>query len=230
MSINNWKMDDRPREKMNVSGAASLSDSELLAILINSGTRDKSAVDVAREILASVGNSLNALTGTSKDRLCAIQGIGEAKASRLLAAFELAVRIQSEPSGPRMRITASSTVSRIFSPLLRNLQHEECWVLFLNKANKIIAKEKVSTGGVSGAVLDPRIIIRKAVDKLASAIILVHNHPSGNPTPSELDRRQTRVLRDAAALLDIALLDHVIMPATGITVSATKVCRNLIYL
>lgn len=211
MSINNWKMDDRPREKMNVSGAASLSDSELLAILINSGTRDKSAVDVAREILASVGNSLNALTGTSKDRLCAIQGIGEAKASRLLAAFELAVRIQSEPSGPRMRITASSTVSRIFSPLLRNLQHEECWVLFLNKANKIIAKEKVSTGGVSGAVLDPRIIIRKAVDKLASAIILVHNHPSGNPTPSELDRRQTRVLRDASALLDIALLDHVII-------------------
>lgn len=211
MSINKWKMDDRPREKMNVSGAASLSDSELLAILINSGTRDKSAVDVAREILASVGNSLNALTGTSKDRLCAIQGIGEAKASRLLAAFELAVRIQSEPSGPRMRITASSTVSRIFSPLLRNLQHEECWVLFLNKANKIIAKEKVSTGGVSGAVLDPRIIIRKAVDKLASAIILVHNHPSGNPTPSELDRRQTRVLRDAAALLDIALLDHVII-------------------
>ena len=211
MSINKWKMDDRPREKMNVSGAASLSDSELLAILINSGTRDKSAVDVAREILASVGNSLNALTGTSTDRLCAIQGIGEAKASRLLAAFELAVRIQSEPSGPRMRITASSTVSRIFSPLLRNLQHEECWVLFLNKANKIIAKEKVSTGGVSGAVLDPRIIIRKAVDKLASAIILVHNHPSGNPTPSELDRRQTRVLRDAAALLDIALLDHVII-------------------
>ena len=95
--------------------------------------------------------------------------------------------------------------------MLRNLQHEECWVLFLNKANKIISKEKVSTGGVSGAVLDPRIIIRKAVDKLASAIILVHNHPSGNPRPSELDRRQTRVLRDAAALLDIALLDHVII-------------------
>lgn len=211
MSINKWKMDDRPREKMNVSGAASLSDSELLAILINSGTQDKSAIDVAREILASAGNSLNALSGISMDRLCAVQGIGEAKASRLLAAFELAVRIQSEPSGPRMRITASSTVSRIFSPLLRNLQHEECWVLFLNKANKIIAKEKVSTGGVSGAVLDPRIIIRKAVDKLASAIILVHNHPSGNPTPSELDRRQTRVLRDAAALLDIALLDHVII-------------------
>lgn len=204
-------MDDRPREKMNVSGAASLSDSELLAILINSGTKDKSAIDVAREILASAGNSLNALSGISMDRLCAVQGIGEAKASRLLAAFELAVRLQSEPTTPKMRITASSSVCRIFSPVLRNLQHEECWVLFLNKANKIIAKEKVSTGGVSGAVLDTRIIIRKAVDKLASAIILVHNHPSGNPYPSELDRKQTRALRDAASLLDIALLDHVII-------------------
>ena len=204
-------MDDRPREKMNVSGAASLSDSELLAILINSGTQDKSAIDVAREILASAGNSLNALSGISMDRLCAVQGIGEAKASRLLAAFELAVRLQSEPTTPKMRITASSSVCRIFSPVLRNLQHEECWVLFLNKANKIIAKEKVSTGGVSGAVLDTRIIIRKAVDKLASAIILVHNHPSGNPYPSELDRKQTRALRDAASLLDIALLDHVII-------------------
>mgnify|MGYP000800268343 CR=1 FL=1 len=211
MSINKWKMDDRPREKMNVSGAASLSDSELLAILINSGTQDKSAIDVAREILASAGNSLNALSGISMDRLCAVQGIGEAKASRLLAAFELAVRLQSEPTTPKMRITASSSVCRIFSPVLRNLQHEECWVLFLNKANKIIAKEKVSTGGVSGAVLDTRIIIRKAVDKLASAIILVHNHPSGNPYPSELDRKQTRALRDAASLLDIALLDHVII-------------------
>ena len=211
MSINKWKMDDRPREKLNVSGAASLSDSELLAILINSGTKDKSAIDVAREILASAGNSLNALSGISMDRLCAVQGIGEAKASRLLAAFELAVRLQSEPTTPKMRITASSSVCRIFSPVLRNLQHEECWVLFLNKANKIIAKEKVSTGGVSGAVLDTRIIIRKAVDKLASAIILVHNHPSGNPYPSELDRKQTRALRDAASLLDIALLDHVII-------------------
>ena len=211
MSINDWKMDDRPREKMSVSGAASLSDSELLAILINSGTRDKSAIDVARDILAIAGNSLNALTGMSIEKLCSIPGIGGAKASRLMAAFELAVRLQSENPEPKMRITASSSVCKIFSPLLRNLEHEECWVLFLNKANKVIAKEKVSTGGVSGTVLDPRLIIRKAVDKLASAIILVHNHPSGNPSPSELDRRQTRVLRDAAGLLDIALLDHVII-------------------
>lgn len=211
MGINKWKMDDRPREKMNVSGAASLSDSELLAILINSGTREKSAVDVAREILAVAGNSLNTLAGMSLDRLCAIQGIGEAKASRMLAAFELATRLQSEPPTPRIHITASSSVSRIFSPMMRNLAHEECWVLFLNRANKVIAKEKISVGGISGAILDPRLIIRKAVDKLASAIILVHNHPSGNPYPSEMDRKQTRALRDAAGLLDIALLDHVII-------------------
>lgn len=196
---------------MNVSGAASLSDSELLAILINSGTREKSAVDVAREILAVAGNSLNTLAGMSLDRLCAIQGIGEAKASRMLAAFELATRLQSEPPAPRIHITASSSVSRIFSPMMRNLAHEECWVLFLNRANKVIAKEKISVGGISGAILDPRLIIRKAVDKLASAIILVHNHPSGNPYPSEMDRKQTRALRDAAGLLDIALLDHVII-------------------
>ncbi len=211
MSINDWKMDDRPREKMSVSGAASLSDSELLAILINTGTREKSAIDIAREVLARAGNSLNSLTGLSIDRLCSIPGIGQAKASRLLAAFELAVRIQSEPAEPRMRITTSGSVSRIFMPLMRNLEHEECWVLFLNRANKVIAKEKVSIGGISGAVLDPRLILRKAVDKLASAIILIHNHPSGNPMPSEMDRKQTRMLRDAAGLLDIALLDHVIV-------------------
>ena len=164
-----------------------------------------------RHIHGGYGVDFNNCSSDDIEKLCSIPGIGGAKASRLMAAFELAVRLQSENPEPKMRITASSSVCKIFSPLLRNLEHEECWVLFLNKANKVIAKEKVSTGGVSGTVLDPRLIIRKAVDKLASAIILVHNHPSGNPSPSELDRRQTRVLRDAAGLLDIALLDHVII-------------------
>lgn len=211
MSINNWKTDDRPREKMSASGAASLSDSELLAILINSGTRNKSAIDVARELLSRAGNSLNSVAGQPKERLCAIPGIGEAKASRLMAAFELAARLQSESPAPGISITASDSVYKIFSPILRNLEHEECWVVFLNRANRIIAKEKISVGGISGAILDPRLVIRKAVDKLASAIILIHNHPSGNPYPSETDRRQTRLLRDAAGLLDIALLDHIII-------------------
>ena len=199
---------------MSVSGAASLSDSELLAILINTGTKDKSAIDVAREVLAEAGNSLNRLSGLSIDKLCSIPGIGAAKASRLAAMFELAVRIQSEPYEPKASIKTSEAVSRLFIPIMRNLQHEECWVIFLNRVNKIIAKEKISIGGMSHAVLDTRIVIKKAVDKLASAIIIVHNlhnHPSDNPYPSEMDRKQTRILRDAAQLMDISLLDHVII-------------------
>ena len=211
MSINDWKIDDRPREKMYVSGAASLSDSELLAILINSGTRNKSAIELSRDLLAQSDNSLNTLSHMSFDRLCSIPGIGEAKAARLKAMFELAVRLQREPSNKGSAVTSSRTVARIFTPMLRNLQHEECWVLFLNRANKIIGKERVSIGGVSATVMDARVIIRKAVDKLASSIILVHNHPSGNPLPSELDRKQTQLLKDAAALLDVSLMDHIII-------------------
>ena len=211
MSINDWKLDDRPREKMYVSGAASLSDSELLAILINSGTRNKSALEVAREILSQSGNTLNGLSLMSFDRLCTVPGIGEAKAARLKATFELAARMQREAVGNGTSIRSSRSVSRIFMPLLRNLQHEECWVLFLNRANRIIGKERVSVGGVSVTVMDPRVIIKKAVDKLASAIILVHNHPSGNPMPSDMDRKQTKVLKEAAALLDVQLLDHIII-------------------
>lgn len=211
MSINDWKIDDRPREKLCASGAASLSDSELLAILINSGTRDKSAIELAREILAIADNSLNGIHGLSLERLCSFQGMGKAKASRIIASLELAARLQCETSVPAMSITSSESVYRIFGPLLRNLNHEECWVIFLNRANRIISKEKVSTGGISATVMDSRIIIKKAVEKLACGIILVHNHPSGNPAPSELDRRQTKLLKEAAKLLDIALLDHIII-------------------
>lgn len=211
MGINEWKADDRPREKLYASGAASLSDSELIAILINSGTRHKSAIELARDILSMAGNSLNRLSGLSFEKLCSFPGIGSAKASRLMAMFELASRIQSESSGPSVPVTSSESVFRIFAPLLRNLSHEECWVVFLNRANKIISKEKISIGGISATVMDSRIIMKKAVEKLASGIILVHNHPSGNPIPSELDRKQTRLLKEAAGLLDIALLDHVII-------------------
>lgn len=211
MSINDWKIDDRPREKLCESGAASLSDSELLAILINSGTKNKSAIELAREILAKAGNSLSRVPCFSIERLCSFQGMGKAKASRIMASFELAARLQSETAGPAMSITSSESVYRIFGPLLRNLNHEECWVIFLNRANRIISKEKVSTGGISATVMDSRIIMKKAVEKLASGIILIHNHPSGNPVPSELDRRQTKLLKEAARLLDIALLDHIII-------------------
>ena len=211
MGINNWKLEDRPREKMYVSGAASLSDSELLAILINSGTRNHSAHELARELLARADNSLNRLTSLPLRRMCSIQGIGKAKAARITAALELGARAQSELQEPQMRITASSSVFRIFSPILRSLRHEECWVLFLNRANRVIDKERISVGGLSATVMDPRVIMKKAVERLACSIILVHNHPSGNPAPSEMDRRQTHLLKDAAQLLDISLLDHVII-------------------
>ncbi|HIZ87292.1 MAG TPA: DNA repair protein RadC [Candidatus Coprenecus pullistercoris] len=211
MSINDWKIDDRPREKMYVSGAASLSDSELLAILISSGTKSKSAIDLSKELLAQAGNSLNGLSKMSLDRLCSTPGIGVAKASRLKAVFELSARLQSEVQEPGKTVSSAATVVRMFSPMLRNLQHEECWALFLNRANRIIGKERISMGGVNATVMDARIIIRKAVDKLASGIIIVHNHPSGNPSPSELDRKQTRLLREAACLLDVSLIDHIII-------------------
>ncbi len=211
MSICNWTKDERPREKMRETGAPSLSNSELIAILINSGTQTKNAVELARDILAKSGNSLRKLAQMTQDELCAIPGIGEAKAARLVAAFELASRSMSEVPESRALITSSESVFRIFGPLLGKLQHEECWILYLNRANKVISKERISTGGISATVMDARIIIRKAVQKLASGIILVHNHPSGNPYPGEMDKKQTRLLRDAARLLDITLLDHVII-------------------
>ena len=211
MGINNWKIDDRPREKMSVSGAASLSDSELLAIIINSGTKHRSAVDVSRELLATAGNSLSALATMPAEQMQAVPGIGKAKAATLAALFELSARILSKSPEPGMQVTASQSVFRIFFPIMHSLRHEECWVLFLNRANRIMGKERVSIGGVSSTVMDPKVIIKKSVDRLASSIILVHNHPSGNPAPSSMDRRQTRMLKDAAGLLDIALLDHVII-------------------
>lgn len=211
MKIKDWKSDDRPREKMIDSGAASLSDAELLAILINSGTRELSAVELSRKILASCDNSLNKLSQYSFEMLCSIDGIGAAKATRLLALNELALRIQYEKPLKRETITCSKSVADIFIPKLKNLTHEECWVIYLNRANKIISKERLSSGGVHSTIMDSRLIIKKAVEKLASAIILVHNHPSGNPYPGVQDKKQTALLKEAASLFEITLMDHIII-------------------
>ncbi len=211
MSICSWKIDERPREKMNAAGAGSLNDSELLAVIINSGTKDKSAVDVARNLLSTAGNSLRNLSQLSIEQLCTIPGIGKAKASKILAAFALASRVQSESAQSMPTIYSAKDVVRILGPLVRDLKHEECWVLYLNKGNKLIGKERLSIGGIAATIIDARIIIKKAVEKLASSIIIVHNHPSGNPRPGDMDRRQTRHLKEAASILDIALLDHVII-------------------
>lgn len=193
------------------SGTSSLSDAELLAILINSGTKDLSAVDLSRKILSSCDNSLNKLSQYSFELLCSIDGIGEAKAARLIALFELSARIQSEKPIHKGTIVSSRSVADIFIPMLKNLPHEECWVLYLNRANKILAKERLSIGGISSTIMDSKMIIKRAVEKLASSIIIVHNHPSGNPYPGEQDKRQTALLKEAASLFDIALIDHIII-------------------
>ena len=170
-----------------------------------------SAVDLSRKILSYCDNSLNKLSQYSFELLCSIDGIGEAKAARLIALFELSARIQSEKPIHKGTIVSSRSVADIFIPMLKNLPHEECWVLYLNRANKILAKERLSIGGISSTIMDSKMIIKRAVEKLASSIIIVHNHPSGNPYPGEQDKKQTALLKEAASLFDIALIDHIII-------------------
>lgn len=215
MGIREWKEADRPREKMCGCGAASLGDSELIAILLRTGTKDLSAVGLSRKLLAEAGNSINGLAGFSMDRLCAVPGIGKTKAATLMAVFEIAKRIESEKLGPRPLVTDSKAAYRIIAPELRNLCHEECWVLYLNRAGKLISKERSSTGGIACTVMDTKKILKSAVEKSASSIIIAHNHPSGNPFPGEQDRKQTKLLKEAAAILDITLVDHIIVGKDG---------------
>ncbi len=209
--IKDWKEEERPREKMMLDGAKSLKDSELIAILLRTGSKNDTAVDLARKLLARAENSLNTLSKLSLDQLCEIEGIGMTKATTIIALFELMARFSSEIPDAKPQIVSSDSVVKIIAPLLKNLPHEECWVLYLNRANKLIGRERISVGGVSATIMDTRLIIKKAVEKLASAIVIVHNHPSGNPYPGEQDKKQTRLLREAAALFDIALLDHIII-------------------
>ena len=169
----------------------------------------------ASELLAEAGNSINGLAGFSMDRLCAVPGIGKAKAATLMAVFEIAKRIESEKLGPRPLVTDSKAAYRIIAPELRNLCHEECWVLYLNRAGKLISKERSSTGGIACTVMDTKKILKSAVEKSASSIIIAHNHPSGNPFPGEQDRKQTKILKEAAAILDITLVDHIIVGKNG---------------
>jgi len=208
-----WPVEDRPREKMAAKGAASLSDKELIAILLNTGTKERHVMETAEEVLQLANRQIKALSQISIDRLCNISGVGKGKAAILMAAFELSRRYamtyndQHHESG----ITSTQMAADITIPLLRDLMHEECWVLYLNQANILIHKEKLSSGGVSGTVIDPRMVLKTAVNKLASGLILVHNHPSGCLRPGAQDKEQTRVLAQAAALFGIRLLDHLII-------------------
>lgn len=211
LTIKDLAEDDRPREKMERKGASSLSDAELIAILLRVGNASETAVDVAQRLLGQVNNSLNELARLSLHQLTRIKGIGRTKAITILAALELGRRRNAEGPINRERIFSSRSVIDLFQPVLADLPHEEFWVLLLNKSNRIIDRIKVSQGGVGGTVVDPKLVLKHAVERLASAVIVVHNHPSGNPQPSDKDLALTEKLKNAAQLFDITLLDHVIV-------------------
>lgn len=210
-SLTTWAVEDRPREKVMANGVQYLSDSELLAILLGSGTKNITAVELARLILKGAGNSLQQLGRQSISDLVRIKGVGPAKAITILAAMELGRRRTAIQHPEKIPVKSSETVFRIFHPLMGDLEHEEFWLLMLNRANKVLGRYKVSQGGLSGTVIDTRIILKKALDNLASSIIVCHNHPSGNKQPSDADLKITEKLKKAAEMLEIKLLDHVII-------------------
>jgi len=196
-------------------GTAALSNAELIAILLGNGTIEDTAVGLAQKLLQKANNNLNELARFDFRSLCKIKGIGEAKAVRLLAALELGKRRNIEPHVERKKITCSNDVAEIFIPLLRDLPHEEFWIVLLNRANLIIDTYRISQGGISGTVTDVRLILKAALDRMATQLILCHNHPSGNLQPSKEDINITHKIYEAGKLIDVQLLDHIIVSATG---------------
>lgn len=211
LTIKQWSVEDRPREKMLNKGIEVLSDAELIAILIGSGTRNLSALELARKILALSGNNLTELGKLKIEDLTGIKGMGKTKAIGLLAAIELGRRRKYSEPVKKVQVSSSKDVFKIFEPLLADLDHEEFWVLLMNRSNHVIERICVSKGGTSGTVIDTKIILNKALSRLASSIIICHNHPSGNIKPSEADKSITRKIASAASTMDINLLDHVII-------------------
>lgn len=214
-SIKSWAEEDRPREKLLLKGRAALSDAELMAILLGSGTAKLSAVDVAKLVLASTGNDLNQLAKLSVKELMRHKGIGEAKAITIVAALELGRRRKETAAAERTTITCSTDIYNLVRPNLQDLPHEEFWVIMLNRANVVMRQEKISSGGVAGTVADPKMIFKHALEQLASSIILVHNHPSGNRQPSAADIALTKKLKEAGKFLDLPVLDHLIYTDRG---------------
>lgn len=209
-----WNEDDRPREKMALKGRQSLSDAELLAILIGHGTSRHSALDLGKMILQRFKGDLNELARASLQDLCHVPGIGNAKAISIMAAMELAARKKQQVSR-LAKITDSREAYDQLRGYMEDLNHEVFWVLYLNHNNRILGAERISEGGISGTVIDVRILLRKVLERLASGIVIAHNHPSGNLVPSEPDIKITRQLEHACKLLDVALLDHLIIGGSG---------------
>lgn len=215
-SIKHWAEDDRPREKLLLKGNSTLSNAELIAILINNGTKDKSAVDVAKQLLAAVENNLQKLAKLSVKEILKlkVKGIGEAKAISIVAALELGVR-REVFENKKMVITSSIDIAEYLKAQLQHKNHEVFAVIFLNRSNKIIHHQIISEGGITGTVADPRIILKRALEYDAVNIILCHNHPSGSIKPSRQDEQLTQKIKSAAMLMDIQVLDHIIVSDEG---------------
>ena len=211
--ISDWSEEDRPREKLMLKGKESLSNAELIAILIGSGSRNESAVALGKRILLSVDN-LNALGKMSILQLTKFKGIGEAKAITIIAALELGRRRRSEDASKLGKITSSKIVFEMMQPIIGELPHEEFWVLFLNNSNKVISKSQLSKGGITGTIVDVRLVFKLALESGATGLILCHNHPSGNLQPSDADKEITRKLKLAGDSLDVKVLDHLIITET----------------
>ncbi len=213
--ITNWSEDDKPREKLMLKGKSVLSDAELIAILIGSGSRNESAVGLSKRILLSADNNLNALGKLSISQLMTFKGIGEAKAISIIAAMELGRRRRAEDAIELKKITSSKMIFELMQPIIGELPHEEFWVLYLNNSNKVLSKIQLGKGGITGTVVDVRLVFKAAIEMCATGLILCHNHPSGTLIPSDADKQITKKLKAAGQHLDIQVLDHIIITENG---------------
>lgn len=211
LNIKQWAEEDRPREKLLLKGKNALSDAELIAILIGSGNRTETAVELSKKILASVNNDLNQLAKLNLTDLMKFNGIGEAKAITIAAALELGRRRKESTEEKKIKIGSSKNAYEAINDVLSDLPHEEFWVLYLNRKNEIIKRENISKGGVTGTVADGKIIFKNAVNLLASAVILCHNHPSGNLKPSEADIKLTKKMKEIGVIMETPVVDHIIV-------------------
>ncbi len=210
-SIKHWADDDKPREKLLNKGRSALSDAELIAILIGSGSRSESAVELSKRILSSVDNNLNELGRLSIKQLMQFKGIGEAKAVTIAGALEIGRRRRGEEFLKVDKITSSKTAFEILQPIMGELEHEEFWILYLNNSNKVLQKSQLSKGGITGTLVDVRIIMKQTLELGAVGLILAHNHPSGTLKPSKADKEITQKIKRASESLDIKVLDHLII-------------------
>ena len=211
LNIKSWAEEDRPREKLSLKGKGTLSDAELIAILIGSGNKEDTAVELSKKILASINNDLNQLGKLTISDLMQFNGIGEAKAISIIAALELGRRRKDAISEKKPIINSSQKAYDNMSAILSDLPHEEFWAVYLNRRNELIKKVFISKGGVAGTIADTKIIFKHALELLASAIILFHNHPSGNLKPSQADIQLTKKLKETGNIMDVLVVDHIIV-------------------